>query len=357
MEKMNNFFKGVVVFASIVALFVAIGYKGGDFVLFNVFQTKSETTLSKQQNKDNAFGASKESFSTNNNENPEVAEDDSSSTIPNTDIWQELENAFGVNGSNKNPIIIPNSSDEQELETEVPSSPQTKPEAEVSQTPTAPPAVQPQVKPEENPQNTEKYKSALNIVLTGKYKEHYNKAIANLSNSDEDEKRKLVCKVGLQILQSNLIKYERYLHFYSLAYTNSVGQGQKQFYSLTDAIKTINKNQIIYTDCFGYVRLVYSISAYSINPSNPEAVSGLKELYGYRGAYSTATKISSQSVLKPGDMIVDKTGGGKHVAIYLYSVGTTIVYIDETYLTSTATFSNGAVKTSKYNFAYVCDYI
>ena len=173
----------------------------------------------------------------------------------------------------------------------------------------------------------------LTIKLSGSYLQTYNNATKNLTNSAADKNRKLVAMIGLQILQSKVIKYENKLHFYSLSYTNSGASQGAKFYSLKDCIKRINAGKRIYTDCFGFVRLTHSIAAYSINPANPENVSGLGGLYGYKGSY-TGASISSLSKLNCSTVIYDRlTGSGsstnRHVAMYLYSDGSSVVYMDQ----------------------------
>lgn len=173
----------------------------------------------------------------------------------------------------------------------------------------------------------------LNIELSGRYLESYRIATKNLSNSDSDRNKKLVAMIGLQILQANVIKYEYEYHFYSLEYSNSGGVQAAEFYSLKDCIDRINTKKTVYTDCFGFVRLVHSIAAYSINSDNPKSVNGLCELYGYRGSY-TGSAISSLNKLDCSTLIYDRLTGteslkNRHVAIYLYSNGNKVVYMDQ----------------------------
>lgn len=188
----------------------------------------------------------------------------------------------------------------------------------------------------------------LNIVLTGNYLSAYNSAIKYLSNSTSDRNRKLVVKIGLQILQSKTIKYENALHFYSLSYSTSAGTPKAKTYSLKDAINRINAGKTIYTDCFGFVRLAHSIACYSINPSNPSAVSGLSGLYGYKGGYSQASKYSSLGVLNAGTVLYDRltgSSGDRHVAMFLYSNGNSVVYMDQ------GGIKTGEFKSSSYIYS------
>lgn len=173
--------------------------------------------------------------------------------------------------------------------------------------------------------------SALNIKLSGNYLTAFQRASKNLSKTDS--KSLILIKVGLQILQSETIKYENALHFYSLDYRNSGSKAGVKSYSLKDCISRINNGKYIYTDCFGFVRLAHSIACYTINESDPESVSGLSGLYGWKGAYSEGKFFTSMKNVKSGAVIYDTlTGSGsgdRHVAMYLYTNGSEIVYMDQ----------------------------
>lgn len=189
---------------------------------------------------------------------------------------------------------------------------------------------------QEEPKNAEQVadvESVLNITLSGTYLETYQKATKGLSNSTVDRNRKMIAKIGLQILQSKVIKYENALHFYSLTYSASGGTAKAKTYNLKNCIDRINKGQTIYTDCFGFVRLTHSIACYTLNPSNPESVQGMSGLYGYKGSY-TGAGITSLDKLACGTVIYDRlTGTGsttnRHVAMYLYTENGKVVYIDQ----------------------------
>lgn len=177
-------------------------------------------------------------------------------------------------------------------------------------------------------------KSPLKFSLQNEYQTTYNTTIKSLGNSEEDKNRKLVVKIGLQILQSKTLKYENELHFYSLDYTASGDTKAATTYSLTDCISRINKGQAFYTDCFGFVRLTYSMACYQINPQSPGSVKNLSGLYGYQGSYVKNNPITSLSLLKPGDIIYDTTTGTgsstcRHVAMFLYATGNQVTYIDQ----------------------------
>ena len=185
--------------------------------------------------------------------------------------------------------------------------------------------------------------SALKTKLSGNYLTAFQKASKNLSKSDT--KSLILIKVGLQILQSKTIKYENALHFYSLDYKNSGASAGAKSYSLKNCIDRINAGNKIYTDCFGFVRLTHSITCYTINSSNPESVSGISGLYGWKGAYSEGKNIVSMKKLKTGAVIYDRltgTGyGDRHVAMYLYMSGGEVVYMDQGGL-KTGQFVNGS---------------
>lgn len=185
--------------------------------------------------------------------------------------------------------------------------------------------------------------SALTIKLSGNYLTAFNKAVKTLPA--DDLKSQVLLKVGLQILQSKTITYHLALHFYSLDYKNTSDKKNKQTYNLNDAIRRINSGQYIYTDCFGFVRLTHSIACYTLNNKNPESVSGLSGLYGYKGAYSQGAEFNSLSKLKSGAVIYDTlTGSGsgeRHVAMYLYSNGSEVVYMDQSGI-HTGTFKSGS---------------
>lgn len=184
--------------------------------------------------------------------------------------------------------------------------------------------------------------SALNINLSGNYLTAFQKATKTLPKSDT--KSLILIKVGLQILQSKTIKYENALHFYSLSYSNSGSKQRAQFYNLKDCISRINNKNYIYTDCFGFVRLAHSIACYTIDKNNPESVSGLSNLYGWKGAYSEGKTLTALKKLKSGAVIYDTlTGSGtgeRHVAMYLYANGNEVVYMDQGGI-KTGTFKNG----------------
>lgn len=184
--------------------------------------------------------------------------------------------------------------------------------------------------------------SVLNITLKGDYLTAYNNAVKGLSNSTSDRNKKMVAKIGLQILQSKTIKYENRLHFYSLSYSSSGGSAGAVYYSLTDCINRINSGKRIYTDCFGFVRLVHSIACYTIDSSNPNSVSGLSGLYGHKGSY-TGSSLSSLSKVSCGTVIYDRltgSSGDRHVAMFLYASGNSVVYMDQ-----------GGIKTGEHKYS------
>lgn len=190
--------------------------------------------------------------------------------------------------------------------------------------------------------------SMLNIKLSGNYLTAFQKASKNLSKTDS--KSLILIKVGLQILQSKTIRYENELHFYSLDYRNSGSKAAVKSYNLKDCIKRINNSNYIYTDCFGFVRLTHSIACLTLNNSNPENVSGINGLYGWKGSYSEGKFIVSMKKIKTGAVLYDTlTGNGsgeRHVAMYLYTNGSEVVYMDQGGI-KTGTFQQGSYIYSK----------
>lgn len=180
--------------------------------------------------------------------------------------------------------------------------------------------------------NSTNIPSALNVKLTGTYLTTYNNAVKYLTA--DDLKAKMIIKIGLQILQQGVIKYELACHYYSITYSNNGNTQYTQYYNLKDCINRINNKQKIYTDCFGFARLTYSIACYTLNSANPEGVEGLNQMYGYKGGYGNGVYITNLSYLKGGAMLYDTlTGSGssknRHVAIFLYASGKTVTYMDQ----------------------------
>ena len=191
-----------------------------------------------------------------------------------------------------------------------------------------------------------KIPSALRIELTGDYLTAFNKAVKTIPSDDKNSQ--VLIKVALQILQSKTICYENALHFYSLDYSASAKYRNRTKYNLRDCVIRINNGHFIYTDCFGFVRLAHSIAAFTLNNKNPENVSGLNGLYGYTGSYSQGSSFNSLKKIKAGAVIYDTLTGieagysthNRHVAMYLYSNGTEVVFADQSGL-HTGTFKNG----------------
>lgn len=146
--------------------------------------------------------------------------------------------------------------------------------------------------------------------------------------------------------------YEYELHFYGLGegyeksvavdtYENSASIGYEvtipeskksldfnNLLSVISQVKTddnkLNYSGVIFTDCFGYIRICYSLAAYTINKNNPAAESGLNKLYGHSGGYGghNTFKNGLSTVLIPGDMLViqgpsvNGSASGYHVLLY-----------------------------------------
>ena len=83
-----------------------------------------------------------------------------------------------------------------------------------------------------------KVPSALTITLKGDYLTAFKKATKTFGS--KDTKSQILIKVGLQILQSKTIRYERALHFYSLSYSNAGNAQFAKSYSLNNCINRIN---------------------------------------------------------------------------------------------------------------------
>lgn len=180
-----------------------------------------------------------------------------------------------------------------------------------------------------------KYYSPLNITLSGNYYNAYLNAVKGLSNTESDNYKKLIAKIGLQILQSNTIVYSYDYHYYSQNYSASANVANKRYYNLKSTINCINSGKKFYTDCFGFVRLTYSIACYAVNSSAPQNVQKLNALYGYAGGYQNTAKITSSNNLTCGTLLADRLTGSvdgttdRHVAIFLYRSGNTYYYMDQ----------------------------
>lgn len=199
-----------------------------------------------------------------------------------------------------------------------------------------------------------KYYSPLNITLSGDYYTAYLNAVKGLGDSETDNYKKLIAKIGLQILQSKTIVYSYDYHYYSLSYSASANIANKNYYNLKSAINCINSGKKFYTDCFGFVRLTYSIACYAVNSSAPQNVQKLNALYGYAGGYQNTSKITSIGNLTCGAMLADRLTGAiggtsdRHVAIFLYRNGNTCYYMDQDGL-----FASNFVFTGNYIYSAV----
>ena len=202
-----------------------------------------------------------------------------------------------------------------------------------------------------------------NIELKGDYEDLFMETSKRCSN---DIPRLTLIKIALQILQVG-IKYQYAIHKYAYTdggyYDNKLYDGlatfpnfcyktnnsnrkclnpgncsdcygkTKVYYDLKTTIEILNSNTKIYTDCFGFVRLAYSMMGWHLNSQNPREYS---DIYGDRGAYVTNSfKDAAEIVtLKPGVCIQDYGGSraaDRHVALYLYTEedGTTVHWIDQ----------------------------
>ncbi len=219
--------------------------------------------------------------------------------------------------------------------------------------------------------NPEDIVTPLTFELNSTYKIYFMNASAQLDSNDIDYGKNLVLlKVALQIRQLNPITWDDGYHYYMIGgkdkyNTTHANHGEKAFYDLEDCIDNLNKigngelsagGYRHYTDCFGFMRLSYSIAAYHFDSENPANVSGLGSVYtskyeghtpgGYGG--SEMKNPDDISKLKPGCAIYDRItytsdgepyGGNRHVAMYLYTKENgEIVYLDQSWTITDATY-------------------
>lgn len=149
-----------------------------------------------------------------------------------------------------------------------------------------------------------KYKSALTIELSGENLELYNKAINTLLNDNEGHIRELVVRVALQILEANVLTFDNNDYYISSEWNQSCANRGQERYSLVSYINYINNKKICYINNFGFAKLVFSISAYSIDNQNPKDVSKLNSLYGENGNIEDLTKLKTYS-LKTGTLLTE----------------------------------------------------
>ena len=172
--------------------------------------------------------------------------------------------------------------------------------------------------------------SVLTIRLSGNNLIAFNKATKTLPA--DDHYSRILIKIALQLLESNTLVFEQADHYYSLSFKKSGYQINAKTYNLKNCITRINQGQYVYCDNFGFLRLAHSIACYTINKSNPELVKGLSGLYGQKGTYSEGITFNAMKSLKSGAVIYDcLTGpktGERYVAMFLYTNGTEVVFLD-----------------------------
>lgn len=197
------------------------------------------------------------------------------------------------------------------------------------------------------------------------YTTHFTKASALIRESfdvyTEESKilyAELVVYIGLQILEAGCIKTDvdvefDFNHYYGLGswyqnLPNVTVFGNDDYgslnYNLEKCIEAINNRTALYTDGMGFVRLVYSIAAYSVYKydstySSPANVPYLNYYYENTNGYSDATEQFGESLyLDPGNVLIDKHTGksavlggtNRHAAIFLYvnEDNDNVVYMD-----------------------------
>lgn len=149
-----------------------------------------------------------------------------------------------------------------------------------------------------------KYKSALTVELSGKNLEMYNKAINTLLNDNEGHIRELVIRVALQILEAKVLTFDNNDYYISAEWNQSCANRGQERYSVVSYINYINGKKTCYIDNFGFARLVFSISAYSIDNQNPKDVDKLNSLYGESGNIDELSKLKTYS-LKTGTLLTE----------------------------------------------------
>lgn len=239
--------------------------------------------------------------------------------------------------------------------------------------------------------------SPLNNPLEGKYRQWF---LETSKRCSDDIKRLTLVKIALQILQRGII-YQYAIHKYSEKfnglsnkpnYCNNTNnkhrycdisgctncyQYKKVDYNLSTTINILNAGKVfgyyrewnnntdygvIFTDCFGFVRLSHAAMGYFLSPDSPRSNTSVYEWGGsYEGSPHTSTSLST---LKVGTCIQDRlTGpGDRHVAMYLYTGDDgTVYYIDQGGL-CTAKFKKGSdnkytITDGNYRFNTYIDYV
>lgn len=170
----------------------------------------------------------------------------------------------------------------------------------------------------------------------------------------------LVVYIGLQILETGCIQTDvknefNLNHYYGLgSYWTALPEQKANDddygmlrYNLEKCIEAINNHTALYTDAMGFVRLVYSIAAYSVYKydsekfSSPADVPYLNYYYENAKGYDYAIEEFSENnigIIYPGEIIVDRYTGSnnmfgdtnRHAAIFLYvnEANKSVTYMD-----------------------------
>ncbi len=184
-----------------------------------------------------------------------------------------------------------------------------------------------------------------NIKLSGSFLEMYAEAInsiKDLNNKDveareEFKRRELIIRIALQIAQwDNAFNYSASEQMnYGVIYTDvdknfgiidgyngKPGSAVDTNISLTDCIELLNSNYkkvkemdngALYINSLGFVKLVYAIAGYSINPTSPEVV------YGLFGTENVTDRLPIfnggvfDGALNAGDILVSDGAGGETI--------------------------------------------
>lgn len=144
------------------------------------------------------------------------------------------------------------------------------------------------------------------------------------------------------------IHYSWWEHYYSDSYSNDSSDPNdigKLYYSLSGTLNNIANGKQIYTDCFGFVRLVLGACGYS------SYATGMK----YSTINQSISTTSSANDIKSGAILkaLNNDGSNKHVAIFLYNEGSTCYYVDQFLRIYSATYNGSTLVSEDGNvFSY-----
>lgn len=200
--------------------------------------------------------------------------------------------------------------------------------------------------------------SVLTNSLNNDNKEYFNSVSDEIRDLYKDETQilytELVVYIGLQILQKEcleIVTTGNYGYYYSLGYSAEPADEVQEYYDLKKCITAINNGEKVLTDSMGFVRLVYSIAAYSVYNSDktqafssPNNVTMLNHYYESTVAFDAESNNIIKNDLVPGTVLfgtyTDKDGNAKkHAVIYLSHTDTEINYFDCFGVTANASYS------------------